>query len=84
MISSFRGVKVYPLRAHTTKKKVLTDSARTILPVEFGQVTLPLIESINNGKDGGFCSHVCQTMVLGTKTRRLIRNDLHVPDFGVI
>ena len=34
------------LWAHTT--------ATSILPVEFGQVTLPLIEGTNNSKDGGF------------------------------
>ena len=34
------------VRAHTTNWKVLADDATsTILPVEFGQVTLPLIES---------------------------------------
>ena len=34
------------LKAHSTNWKVLADDATFILPVEFGQVTLPLIESI--------------------------------------
>ena len=32
------------LRAHTTNWKVLAGDASSILPVEFGQVTLPLIK----------------------------------------
>ena len=36
------------LRAHTTKWKVLADDASSILPVEFDQVTLPLIKGTQN------------------------------------
>ena len=32
--------------AHTTNWKVLADDVTSILPVEFGQVTLPSIESM--------------------------------------
>ena len=73
----------FSLRTHIIKY-VMTDNARTKLPVEFGQVTLPFIESIKQWFKWN-AQILVKSCFLGTKTRRrLIRNYLHLLHFGVI
>ena len=74
------------LRAH-----ILANSARTMLPVEFDQVTLPLNFDVGSIKDVGFDESTkivpCAIFFfkswfwVGSKTKGLIKNEIHLLDF---